>query len=74
MSQKKAAITDGIDEVEEYTGNCETLLPTQAGFFFGSTDYDELYFYKVESCLSQMTYLLDNFKENEEVIFVVMSW
>lgn len=31
------------------------LLPTQAGFFFGSTNYDEYYFYDVEDCLKKLT-------------------
>ena len=31
------------------------LLPTQAGFFFGSTDYDEWYYHDVENVLKQLT-------------------
>ena len=31
------------------------LLPTQAGFFFGSTEYDDWYFKDVEDCLKQLT-------------------
>ena len=33
----------------------DELLPTQAGFFFGSTDYDEWYYHDVEDVLKQLT-------------------
>jgi hypothetical protein len=51
----------------------ETLLPTQCGFFFGSTDYDEWYFYDVNDCKKQMERILKNFKDNE-LMYVAMSW
>lgn len=33
-------------------------LPTQAGFFFGGTDYDEWYFKDLESTIEQLTPIL----------------
>lgn len=35
-------------EVLENRGTAESSLPTQSGFFFGSTDYDEYYFGDIE--------------------------
>lgn len=52
----------------------EELLPTQSGFFFGSTDYDEYYFDDVKDCKMQMKKLLKGFNEEKDVILVVMSW
>jgi hypothetical protein len=36
----------------------ESLLPTQSGFFYGSTDYDEYYFGDLESTVEQLEPLL----------------
>ncbi len=51
----------------------EELLPTQCGFFFGSTEYDDWYFKDVKDCLKQMKHLLKELKEDERY-YVVMSW
>ena len=74
LKGKRQAVKDAINELEKDTGYCEKLLPTQCGFFFGSTEYDDLYFYKVESCYKQMKFILEDFNEDEEVLFVYMSW
>ena len=50
------------------------LLPTQSGFFFGSTDYDKWYFADVKDVRRQMKKLLRGFDEDTDVIYVVMSW
>lgn len=49
------------------------ILPTQAGFFFGSTDYDGWYLWKVKSCISQFKKLLRTWKDGEYV-YNYMSW
>ena len=56
--------------VEEYAAS---LLPTQSGFFFGSTDYDEYYFSDVKNCLREMKQYLKLFK-GEGTGYVVFSW
>lgn len=53
-----------LDDVDGLIERCEKvladnslaqeLLPTQSGFFFGGTEYDDYYFYDVEDCLKQM--------------------
>lgn len=70
-------------DVEELISRCEQvladhekaseLLPTQSGFFFGSTDYDEGYFEEVEDCLEQMRRFLAEW-EDGETAYVVFSW
>lgn len=52
----------------------EELLPTQSGFFFGSTDYDKWYFDDVKDCKKQISKLLKGFDESKDVVFVDFSW
>lgn len=42
------------------------LLPTQAGFFFGSTDYDEYYMDDIDYTIEGLTKLLDENDDNVE--------
>lgn len=70
-------------DVEELIRRCEVvladhskaheLLPTQSGFFFGSTDYDEWYFRDVKNCLEQMKKFLADW-EDGETAYVIFSW
>lgn len=50
-------VDDIIDRCEKVLKNenlAHELLPTQDGFFFGCTDYDDWYFHDVKNCLKQM--------------------
>lgn len=49
------------------------LLPTTNGFFFGSTEYDEYYFNDLEDVAYKLEMFLGEL-EDDESIFVVMSW
>lgn len=51
----------------------EKLLPTQAGFFFGSTNYDEWYFKDVEYVLEQFTKYLEGW-DDDTIGWVYFSW
>lgn len=69
-------LIDLIDRCEKVLKDhslAETLLPTQSGFFFGSTEYSDWYFEDVEDCKNQMSKLLKGLKD-DEVIYVSMSW
>jgi hemerythrin-like domain-containing protein len=57
----------------EWVELAEELLPTQAGFFFGSTDYTPYYLADVVDVKNQFTKLLADWKEGE-VVYNVMSW
>lgn len=71
-------------DIEELISRCDKvmadhslaqeLLPTRSGFFFGSTDYDDWYYKDLEDCKEQMTKLLEDYDEDTDVIFVIMSW
>lgn len=56
-----------------WTETAENQLPTQAGFFFGSTEYDVYYLEDILSCKEQFTKLLADWKDNE-VVYNIMSW
>lgn len=45
------------------------LLPSQKGFFFGSTNYDEYYFYDVENTIEICSKCLDISKNNENTFY-----
>ena len=53
---------------------CEQLLPTQGGFFFGGTDYDEYYIADIEETFEQCTKLLEETDFENEILFYVSSW
>ena len=46
------------------------LLPSQSGFFFGSTEYDEWYFFDVEDTIKKIRKAIRQVDlENEEVFY-----
>lgn len=47
----------------------EELLPTQCGFFFGSTAYDEWYFHDVQQVYDDISEMLDSMTEGEAAVF-----
>lgn len=42
------------------------LLPTEAGFFFGSTEYDKYYIEDIDLTIKQLTKILKDLKEEED--------
>jgi hypothetical protein len=44
-------LRDICSAIMDDPSQAENLLPTQSGFFFGNTDYDEYYFNEVKSTL-----------------------
>lgn len=49
------------------------LLPTQSGFFFGSTDYEDWYFEDVKYCLKQMKKFRKGLTD-DMTAYVIFSW
>lgn len=50
------------------------LLPTQGGFFFGSTDYDEYYVEQIADTIDIITRVLETTDFDKEMIYYVSSW
>lgn len=72
----KWAVEDIIQRCKEVLADhsqAEELLPTTDGFFFGSTDYDELYFDKVEDVLKKFEKLLSEF-DNDKYFYYIHFW
>lgn len=51
----------------------EDLLPTQSGFFYGSTDYNEWYYKDVEDVRDWASEVLENLKD-DEIILMYCWW
>lgn len=52
-------------QVIEDNSKAEELLPTQSGFFFGGTDYDEWYFKDLEDTIAMVGGILREMQEND---------
>jgi hypothetical protein len=52
----------------------DELLPTQSGFFFGSTDYDRYYYHDVECVLKQFEEELLPLFDEDWNVYVYFSW
>lgn len=50
------------------------LLPTQMGFFFGDTDYDEYYMEDIANTIKIITQVLDTTDFDKEMIYYRSSW
>ena len=72
VEQIKAALDEALEAGTEE--KAKDVLPTQSGFFFGSTTYDDFYFEDVKEATDLMQMLLDNFDfKNYELIYGA-SW
>lgn len=72
----KEDVDDIIDRCERVLKDHDLateLLPTQSGFFFGSTDYNDWYFNDVKDCLRQMKKYRKLLKEGVTG-YVIFSW
>lgn len=52
----------------------EELLPTQSGFFFGGTGYDEYYVDDIKATIDIITEVLETTDFDKEMIYYVSSW
>lgn len=66
-------IIDRCERVLKDNRLAHELLPTQSGFFFGSTDYDNWYFHDVKNCLKQMKKYRKLLKDGITG-YVIFSW
>lgn len=71
------------DQLKELLGICETikahperaseLLPTQSGFFFGDTEYDEWYYEDIDLTIRQLSAIVEECKDERWPEFVYHS-
>lgn len=53
---------------------CEELLPTESGFFFGGTDYDEWYAHDIDETIEILERVLTETDFEKEIVFYHSSW
>lgn len=68
------ALLKDVKTVLEDHSKAEELLPTQSGFFFGSTDYDEYYFSDLEDTVEQLENILNDVDFETEDIYYYEWW
>ena len=52
----------------------DEYLPTQSGFFFGSTDYDEWYMQDIEDTIGILTKVLEETDFDTQIVAYCSSW
>jgi len=67
-------LLDTCREVLADNSKAETLLPTEAGFFFGGTDIDEWYLGDVQFTADRLQYLLGSEELKEFDFYYQSSW
>lgn len=72
--EKIKKVLDDVLNVHQQAEKAKEILPTQSGYFFGGTDYDEYYFEEVKVAADLMQNFLDNFDfENYQLVYRA-SW
>ena len=61
---------NSIDAIEI----AESHLPTQGGFFFGSTDYDEYYYDHLKDTIEQLESVIENTDWDNEIVEYSCWW
>jgi len=62
------------NEVLENHDKAEELLPTESGFFFGDTEYDEYYFQDLEYTQRRLSELVPMMEQENEWAVYQASW
>ena len=73
----KYQVEDLIEACKEVLANHDKasfLLPTQEGFFFGSTDYDDWYFDDVQNVKEKFEEVLADFDRDEDILLMHCWW
>ena len=74
-----------VEDIKDIISRCEKvladkndatndeLLPTQSGFFFGSTEYDGWYYSDVKDTIKKLEKVLKDLKDDEQ-LYIAFSW
>lgn len=55
-------------QIQDDHSKAKELLPTQSGFFFGSTDYDEYYFENIDDTITKLEEIISEHEDNPCVV------
>ena len=73
----KEILEELLDTCHEVLCNpdlAELRLPTQCGFFFGGTEYDEYYMQDLKNTMDIITQVLETTDFEKEMLYYVSSW
>ena len=70
---KEVPIMEDGEYIEDPTV-AEELLPSQSGFFFGSTKYDQWYMYDIDFTIEKILEVLRTTDFDNEIVFYSSSW
>ena len=71
---KKYNKVDGKVLTKDSIKYCQEKLPTQEGFFFGSTDYDENYYNDLVYTKERLNHILENYNLSKDKVYYSSSW
>ena len=71
---KKYNKVDGKVLTKDSIKYCQEKLPTQEGFFFGSTDYDEHYYDDLVYTKERLNHILENYNLSKDKVYYSSSW
>jgi len=71
--EKLQELLEIVIQISEDNQLAEELLPTQEGFFFGETEYDEHYFEMIEYTKKHLKEILDNWEKYKTTSFYYNS-
>lgn len=63
------SLLNDINTVLDDHSKAEELLPTQSGFFFGNTEYNNDYFEDLEYAKNTLSAMIDDWEEGEDAEF-----
>jgi hypothetical protein len=67
-------ILANLKEIQEDHAKAQSIMPTQSGFFFGSTDYDEWYFAYIDEAITMFTDVLAVLEDEDDCLVYQASW
>lgn len=73
-NEKTHILEYGIGKIIDKQEICEKLLPTQEGFFFGGTEYDEWYYEQIKYTRDRLTAIIDLLDFDKWNIYYGSSW
>ena len=62
-------LRDLCQHVLEHPEEAQEKLPTRAGFFFGSTEYDDWYFEDLRSTVKQLDEVLERTNDQDQILY-----
>lgn len=71
---KKLLVIQLTETNEKFVEKAQEIMPTERGFFFGSTEYDEWYVHDLKEVLEKFSKLLETFDFENDTLLMHCSW